>query len=91
MSPSAVLGAGLFASFSDGLHRRLLPELGDIFLQLVENGDWDRVEAAREAAHSRLRRFVDPLFRLFDKALAPEEAIRLADALEEKIMGRETA
>ena len=82
---------GLFASFSDGLHRRLLPELGGIFLQLVENGDWDRVEAAREAAHSRLRRFVDPLFGLFDKALAPEEAIRLADALEEKIMGRKTA
>jgi hypothetical protein len=79
---------GLYAAFSEGLHRGLFPELGKVFLGLVDDGDWERVEAAREAAHRRLRGFTDPLFRLFDQDLAAEEAVRLADELEEKMLGR---
>lgn len=79
---------GLFASFSDGLHKRLLPELGDVFRQLAEDGDWSRVEKWRGIAHRRLREFEEPLFALFEEGLPSEEANRRADALEGKIWGK---
>lgn len=79
---------GLFASFSQGMHRQLLPELEDLFLQLVEDGDWGRVEAGRETANRRLRELVPRMLALFEKGISPEEAARRADALEDGIMGK---
>lgn len=82
----AVVSLGLYAAFSEGLRRQLFPELGDLFLGLLGDGDWSRVEEARRAAHRRLRQFVDPLLELFEGKLSREEIARGADALEEKML-----
>ena len=83
----ATVSLGLYAAFNEGLRRQLFPDPGDLFLHLLEDGDWSRVEEARQAAHRRLRQFVDPLLGLFEGGLSQDEIARGADALEEKMLG----
>jgi hypothetical protein len=87
ISRRSAASLGLYAAFSEGLHRKLFPGLGKAFQGLVEDGSWERVEEARLAAHERLRTFVDPMFSLFDEKLTAEERSKCADNLEDKLMG----
>ena len=83
----ALVSVGLFAAFSDGLRKRLFPELGGLFGNLVEEGDWGGLEKGRKKANRRMRKFVEPLLGLFEEEMTAEERTGKTDELEEKMMG----
>ena len=83
----ALVSVGLFAAFSDGLRKRLFPELGGLFGDLLEDGDWGAMEKGRKKAHRRMQKFVEPLLGLFEEEMPEEERTRKTDELEEKMMG----
>ena len=87
ISRRSAASLGLYAAFSEGLHKKLFPGLGEVFRGLVEDGDWEKVEGGRLAAHERLRTFVDPMLSLSDEKLTAEERTKCADALEDRLMG----
>ncbi len=86
ISRRSAASLGLYAAFSEGLHRKLFPGLGKVFQGLAEDGNWEKVEEARLAAHERLRTFVDPMLALSDEKLTAEERTKCADALEDRLM-----
>lgn len=79
---------GLTIGLADGYRRLLFPEMRDAFAELIQNGDWSRVDEARRAGYARFRSQRDEVASSYRNRVNDEEFVHV---LRELISGAEAA